>query len=114
MIYQVIDDQGQQLDARYEAGEGYIALLSRGGSKKNNTARNSDYSEGLKHILNRIQKSGLSISDVFVDSSRVQHLSLDERRILFPKETKKDLKSMPPDLTKGGGCFGEASIANRQ
>ena len=34
MIYQVIDDKGQQLDARYEAGEGYLALLSRGGSKK--------------------------------------------------------------------------------
>jgi hypothetical protein len=86
MIYQVLDDDGHALDAHLEIEGNDIVFHSRGGTKGKD-AQNADYSSGLRLLLRRIQDSKLSLAAVWVDSSMVQQMPLEERRILAQDET---------------------------
>lgn len=68
-----------------EVAKRSIALVfSSGGGKppKGGTIpRNADYAEGLKLILRRLAQLDATITDAYVDSSKVQKLPLAERRL---------------------------------
>lgn len=90
MTYQILDDGGEPMDAHYDAEQGSLVLHSRGGTKSSPNARNTQYAEALRLLLTRIHASDLAISEVHVDSSRVQNLPREERRILSPGEASRD------------------------
>ena len=70
---------GRSLDARVDFEDGAIVLHSRSGS--GSTSRNPDYRETLETILARLANAGIK-PDVFLDSNRVDHLPLAQRRIV--------------------------------
>ena len=88
----VADRDGVGLDAAVDVGPGMIVLHSRGGAVGSPNARNRDYSNGLRLILERLLENRFDIGRVWVDSSQVQKLSLEERTILassdFPATPK--------------------------
>ncbi len=86
-LYQFQDASGVLLDAHFEVRNGKLFLLSRGGTKGAANARNTQYGPALRILLERINQSALSLAGAWVDSSRVQHLTMGERRILSPEET---------------------------
>jgi 5-methylcytosine-specific restriction protein A len=85
MIYQVLDDDDHRLDAHLEIEGKDIVFHSRGGTKGKD-AQNADYSTGLRLLLERIQDTKLGLVTVWVDSSVVQEMPLEERRILAHDE----------------------------
>ena len=96
MTFQVVDDDGNPIDAHYEVEGASLVLHSRGGSKESPHAQNTEYSLGLRTLLTRIQNSDLQIESAWVDSSRVQNLSLSQRQILSADEGE----NTPEDLFK--------------
>jgi hypothetical protein len=64
---------------------GAISLLfnSAGGksSQEGGIARNADYAPGLELVLQRLGQVRATLIDAYVDSSRVQQLPLEERRL---------------------------------
>lgn len=85
MLFQLADETGHPLDAHFEVEGTDILFHSRGGTIGRDV-RNSDYAKALRLLLQRAQSSGNSLLGVWVDSSRVQHLPLSERRILTKRE----------------------------
>jgi len=86
MNYQVQDDDQNLLDAKLNLDSKGIDYLSRGGSIKSGAAINSDYGLGLRLILERIKKSNIKLSGIWVESSRVKNLPIEEREILSGEE----------------------------
>ena len=85
-IRQFRDDSGAPIDAHFEVQSGNLVLHSRGGTKGTAQATNTDYQSALRLMLERFRRSGLKISDVWVDSSRVKNLPIERRRVLFPDD----------------------------
>ena len=96
MTFQVVDDDGNPIDAHYEIENATLVFHSRGGSKETPNARNTEYSLGLRTLLTRIRNSNIQIETARVDSSRVQHLPLSQRQILSADEGE----NTPEDLFK--------------
>jgi hypothetical protein len=78
----IADADGLGLDATVEVEQGVIVLHSRGGAVGSPNVRNRDYSTGLRLILRRLLENHFEITGAWVDSSRVQILPLEERKIL--------------------------------
>lgn len=85
-IRQFRGNSGAPIDAHFEVGSGNLVLHSRGGTKGTAQARNTDYQAALRLMLERFRRSGLEINDAWVDSSRVEHLPIERRRVLFPDD----------------------------
>jgi hypothetical protein len=85
-MFQVVDDEGRLLDAHLELTETAVIVHSRGGTKGAANERNSQYGDGLRTLLRRLQTARLNIDGAWVDSSVVQALPLSERMILQPGE----------------------------
>ncbi len=81
MAYQVLDDDGQELDAHFDVEGNAIIFHSRGG-RKGAGGQNTEYGKGLRVLLGRIAASDLRVSDAWVDSSTVQNLPIEDRRIV--------------------------------
>ena len=84
----VHDDNGTELDASFQVEEGddnalTILYMSRSGTSKAGTARNSDYDEGLRLVLQRLGALAATLTDAAVDSAytRKAGLDLDARRL---------------------------------
>lgn len=90
----ICDDNGLPLDAVIEIEPNSIVLQSRGGTKGSPRASNTDYSHGLRLLLARFQKKGDNFLDAFVDSSRVQELPLEERRVLSIEDLDTTVKRL--------------------
>ena len=90
----IADSDGLSLDATVEVERGAIILHSRGGAVGSPNVRNRDYSTALRIILRRLLEKHFDIAGVWVDSSRVQILPLEERAIL----TRADLPATPDTL----------------
>jgi len=86
MAYRILDADGKALDAHLEIEGGHIRFHSRGGTTGTSNARNTDYSAGLRAVLDQLRSAGISITDAFVDSGRVQTISLEDRRILSAQD----------------------------
>lgn len=77
----LVTDDGRLLDAHYDIEGDTLILHSRGG-RKGPAARNTAYGEGLRLILTRFEKSGLTIDSAWVDSSAVRNLPIGQRIVL--------------------------------
>ena len=87
-IYQFYDDSGAPMDAHFEMQEEMLILHSRGGTIGTANAKNTEYGPALRLLLERIKRAELMLVGVWVDSSRVQNLPVEERRIFHPEEIK--------------------------
>lgn len=83
--YQVHDDYGAPMDASFETQKGELILHSRGGAIGSKNARNTEYGPALRMLLKRVEQSGLKLAGVWVDSSRVSDLPMEERQIFSPE-----------------------------
>lgn len=70
------DNDGNVFDARVDIEANAVVLHSRSG-----TSRNRDYRPALETILARLAENGVR-PDVYLDSNRVDHLPLSQRRIM--------------------------------
>ncbi|MDR6266596.1 hypothetical protein [Roseobacter sp. N2S] len=86
MEIQIFGDDERPIDALVEIKENSLTLQSRGGTKGTSRAKNTDYSLGLRLLLKRLHEQGFDFIEAFVDSIRVQELSLDDRRVLSVDE----------------------------
>ena len=87
-MFQVIADDGRRVNAHLDLTETAITFHSRGGARGATNERNSDYGEGLRTLLERLQSAELKIDGAWVDSSVVQVIPLAERQILQEGEDK--------------------------
>lgn len=87
MTYQVTTNAGVLLDAHLDIQSGDIRFYSRSGTTETPTARNVDYSIGLRTILGQLKDADISIIEAFVDSGSVQAMPLADRRILSATDT---------------------------
>ncbi len=85
-LCQFHDATGTPLDAHFEVQDRTLILHSRGGTIGAANARNTKYGPALRILLKRIEHFKLTLVGVWVDSSRVQNLPMEERQILHPKE----------------------------
>jgi hypothetical protein len=121
---QLVDDQGDALDAEYhvEADGRHLALIvdSRSGMSGRRTPRNPDYNRALAILLARLGRLNAVLVDALVDSRHTQDLGLPEedrrliqapiRLALEPDSdalrrqlgTAQAKIAQAPDATKGG------------
>lgn len=85
MPYQIVSN-GVVLDAQIEIEGGDVRLYSRSGRSGSASARNVDYSPGLRALLEQLRAAGISVMEAFVDSGAVQTMPLDDRRILSSED----------------------------
>lgn len=90
MIYQVLDDDQRPMDAHAEIDSSGITFHSRGGSAGRGDAQNTEYGPALRLLLRRLAKAAVPLERVWVDSSRVQALPIDDRTILLGQELDAD------------------------
>lgn len=108
MTFQVVDDHGTPLDAHYDVDGHSIIFYSRGGSKTK-AARNADYGTGLRLLLSRIIAAGIQIEDAWVDSSVVQSLPIDQRRIVQQGHVPDNADALFKELSRRMASVGRAS-----
>lgn len=86
MTFQVVDDDGNPLDAHFDLEGADVIFHSRGGTKGSAAARNTDYGRALRLLLDRIEGHSLGLQGAWVDSSYVQSLPIEQRTILGPDD----------------------------
>ena len=84
----ILDAAGVPMDAHFHIDGGSIVFHSRGGTKGAPNATNTQYADGLRLVLDRLEASSLPISGIWVDSSRVQHLPLTDRLVVSEEEAR--------------------------
>lgn len=94
-VFQFRNAGGQPMDAHYEfSHERHLLMHSRGGTIGAKNARNTEYGQALRILLERTRQSNLELQKVWVDSQRVQKLPLSARRIY----TEEDAHLAPGKL----------------
>jgi len=98
MTYQASDKSGSPIDAHFDIDGSAIVFHSRSGGK--GAARNEKYGEGMRIIISRLGEAGLGIRSVVVDSSAVQNMPLENRRILETKSSLNDVDGIYSEITR--------------
>ena len=111
--YQFHDDSGAPIDAHFEVQSRELILLSRGGAISSADARNPQYSVALRLLLERIERSELTLAGAWVDSSVARKLPISQRQIFFPKDTGISLDELAKRLSKRMASVGRDSAARR-
>jgi superfamily II DNA or RNA helicase/diadenosine tetraphosphate (Ap4A) HIT family hydrolase/HKD family nuclease len=79
----VLDDAGNDVDATYSLeavdGDAQLVFHSAGGTAGTPAARNLEYATGLEILLRRLAAARLALAGIYLDSSRVQDMPLDQR-----------------------------------
>ena len=83
LTYLILAETGEPLDASIDLASDSVILHSRGGG-----GRNPDYGRALRLILQRLRSSQMPIVRVFVDSERVQNMTIEERIVLNGNELR--------------------------
>ncbi len=99
MAYQILGHNGVALDSLCEIGDAHLILHSRGGTKGTQNVRNTEYSKGLRALLNCILTSNLTLENVYVDSNRVQSIPIDERMLFDLNDKHKLADDVFVDIT---------------
>lgn len=86
-LHQIRDAVGVPLNAYFVMRDGMLILQSRSGTKGSRNVRNTQHGPALRILLERGEQSNLNLAVVWVDSSRVQSLEMQERQILTSEET---------------------------
>lgn len=114
-----ITDAGNELDANFSVEDlptGFnIVIESRGGSDHGpHASRNSEYSDGLRLLLERLGRRGASLEDLQVASSRVEQKPASERQIFpegysFPIQLDRipDKEALRLAIGRATGAFGK-------
>lgn len=71
-------------DLEVVGGDLTLVLESSGGASAGGGARNADYAPVLEVLLTSLGGLGASITDAYVDSTRVSKMPLDARRLVAP------------------------------
>ena len=100
MPFQVIDNSNNPIDAHFDIDGSAIVFHSKGGTKKSNNSRNSQYGEGLRFILSRLKDADIGIRQAYVDSSTVQEMPIEKRRILESKAIIGDVNAVCTELSR--------------
>ncbi|MFM9487866.1 HNH endonuclease [Pseudomonas monachiensis] len=79
-VFRVAANDGTAIDAHYEVDGDTIIFHSRGGTK-GKSAINTEYAQGLEALLLRLSAASIPLLRVWVDSSRVQGLTVEQRTI---------------------------------
>lgn len=111
MPYQVIDDNGNAVDAHFEVGESSIVFYSSSGPRGTRKPINNDYDHGLEILLGRILEARLQIEDVWVDSARIKNLPLERRRIAKPSDFNESPKELALILRRNMRGIGQEKSA---
>lgn len=82
MTYCVLDQSGKRIDAHFDVLSGALIYHARGGARGTSSARNVDYKFGLIRILESLTRTTLPLARIYVDSSTVQHLEIEDRTVL--------------------------------
>jgi predicted HNH restriction endonuclease len=90
----VLNEEGMAIDATIEVSENSIVLQSRGGTKGTEKAKNTDYSIALRLLLARLQRNKDLFVEGFVDSSRVQTMAKENRRVLSQQDLSRTLQEL--------------------
>lgn len=123
-VFQLCDDSGRRMDARFEVIDRHVIVHSRGGAKGSG-ALNADYTPALLAMLERLQRHGVPVLGAWVDSSTVQMMPLEERSILPETERTataqrmlgimsarmKDVRADQPSKARGGNSTKRIRIA---
>jgi 5-methylcytosine-specific restriction protein A len=124
-LFQVTDEDGSQLDARFTVDEADIILHSRGGTKGRRGAANADYAKALLLLTSRLSQAAIPILGAWVDSTTVKSLPLSARSILSKSEGNlspericsllssrmRDIRDVPNPSAKGGNSTKRIRIA---
>ncbi len=110
-MYTLMDDEGRKIDATFDVEHNSIIFHSRGGTKGSNSARNTDYGEGLRLIFRRLHDSSIEINRIYVDSKQVQNMSLDERTVYTPIDSPSQVDEMFTKVTTGMARVGQTPNA---
>ncbi len=109
----ICDNEGLPLDAAIEIEANSVVLQSRGGTKGSPSASNTDYSDGLRFLLERFGQMRSYFVEAFVDSSRVQKLPVDERMVLTQDDMHKPSKELFTLVSKRMQSVGKPSNLKR-
>lgn len=116
------DDDGKQLDAKYEVeqdGEGLALILaSASGKSGERPATNTQYRDALLVLLQRLKDLGAILDDAIVDSAymRRQAVPEDQRRIIdppVPMSAVADVAELRRKLQYGQSHVGGSPTATR-
>ncbi len=116
------DVEGHELDAGFAVlgdSDGGFALVleSRSGRSGSDSERNPDYFAALTRILALLGSADAVLNDATVDSSRVQDLSLSERRIplTYPVRLAKvdNFNGLRTEITSGQRPIGRGPNAKK-
>jgi hypothetical protein len=113
MEFILSDNLGVPLAATVEIEPASIVLHSRGGTKGSVGSRNQDYAAGLRLMLQRLMDHRLQIVGAWVDSSRVRHLSLEDRQILYPRDLPTTSAELFTLVSKRMETVGQTEVAER-
>jgi hypothetical protein len=80
-VFQLSDNDNAAIDSHFEIESGDIVFHSRGGNTRTNPV-NSQYGDGLRLILHRLEAAKIDIDAAWVDSSTVQGIPLKDRKVL--------------------------------
>ncbi len=108
MAYKLLGNEGILLDAHLEVRGGVIILHSRSGAKGEHNARNTDYGPALRLMLERLEAASLPIEGVWLDSSIVQHLPLDQRCLMEGAEMQSGSAAIFSTLSSRMREYGRA------
>ena len=106
--HRFLTDSGEEMNAHFEVHDGELVLCSRGGAKGSRTEQNTDYSHALILLLKRIEKSELSIAGIWVDSARVQNISMEERLIFHDEDLERSPAELRTELSKRMATVGRS------
>jgi hypothetical protein len=85
------DSTGKQIDAVYRletvGDSATIVFESRGGARGSGDEQNTEYAKGLEELLRVLKESRVQLVDVLVDSERVAHRPVSDRRVQIVGES---------------------------
>lgn len=115
------DGSGHPIDATFDL-EGWgiawrVSINSRGGSKGSPSARNTDYTEGLRLLLSRLAVVDAVITDAAVDSTATRDRTLEERRLAldYPVHLSAagDISALGREVQRSQTTVAHAAAASR-
>lgn len=87
----VRDSSGKEIDAVFRietvGDSATIVFESRGGARGSGVEQNTEYAKGLEELLRSLKDGHVKILDVLVDSDRVAHLPIADRRVQIVGES---------------------------
>lgn len=85
------DSTGKEIDAVYRletvGDSATIVFESRGGARGSGDEQNTEYAKGLEELLRVLKESRVQLVDVLVDSERVAHRPVADRRVQIVGES---------------------------